>query len=281
MPEEKKVIVDGLLVTYYEGGSGSPLILLHGWPQTSYIWRKVLPELQKLYRVIAIDLPGMGNDNAASSADTQTVASVIKAFCDELKLENIHLVAHDIGAWVAVALALKYENFLRSLVVLDAGIPGLIPDEIFSPLNAKKIWQFYFHAVDVMPEFLLEGKEQEYLSWYFHNKTTVKGAITEEDISTYTNAYTGKERLKHGFDYYRAYSESAVQNLSYRNKLELPILAIGGENAQALNMGVAMQKVSLKRIQSASIAECGHYIAEEQPEKFLELLLSFLKNVGV
>lgn len=195
--------------------------------------------------------------------------------CDQLHLGSIHLVAHDIDAWVAVTFALKYESALKSLIVLDAGIPGLIPDEIFSPLNAKKIWQFYFHAIDEIPEFLIAGKEKEYLSWYFKNKTTVKSAITEEDMAVYIEAYTGNERLKQVFNYYRAFLESAVPNKSYQNKIETPILAIGAENGQGLNMGVAMQKVAIHKIESASIADCGHYIAEEQPEKFLEMCLKF------
>jgi pimeloyl-ACP methyl ester carboxylesterase len=208
------------------------------------------------------------------------VAMLIKSFCDRLGLEKIHLVGHDVGAWVATTFALEYETSLQSLIILDAGIPGLIPDEVFSPLNANKIWQFYFHAIEGMPEFLIEGKEKEYLSWYFTRKTTIKNAITAEDISIYTAAYTGKERLRNGFDYYRAFSESAEQNKSYQHQLSIPILAMGGEQSQGLNVGKAMQKISHAEIESVSLPECGHYITEEQPEKFLALVLAFL-NKGV
>jgi pimeloyl-ACP methyl ester carboxylesterase len=279
LSEKKEVTVDGLTITYYESGSGVPLILLHGWPQTSHIWRKVIPELQKHYRVLSIDLPGMGNLNAAPNADTRSIANVIHSFCKQLNLGSIHLVAHDIGAWVATAFALEHEKSLRSLIVLDAGIPGLIPDEAFSPLNAKKIWQFYFHAIDGMPEFLIVGKEKEYLAWYFTQKATIKEAISEDDISIYVEAYTGKERLKNGFDYYRAFPESAAQNKGYANKVSVPVLAIGGDNAQGLNVGIAMQKISDNKIQAVSIPDCGHYIAEEQPAVFLNLVLDFLHKL--
>jgi len=276
LPGAKETIVDGIKVTYYESGQGDPMILLHGWPQTSYIWRKVFPQLSEHYHVFAIDLPGMGNANTTSAADTLTVAKFIKAFCDQLGLRNIHLVGHDVGAWVATAFALEYEPILQSLIILDAGIPGLIPDEVFSPLNANKIWQFYFHAIEDMPEFLIEGKEKEYLNWYFTRKATVKNAITAEDISVYVAAYAGKERLRNGFDYYRAFPESAAQNRSYQHKLSIPVLAIGGEQSQGVNVGRAMQKIAHRDIQSVSLAECGHYIVEEQPEKFLKLLLEFI-----
>ena len=276
---KKELTVDGLTVTYYESGSGTPLILLHGWPQTSHIWRKVIPELQKHYHVLSIDLPGMGNINASRNADTRSVARVIHSFCEQLALGSIHLVAHDIGAWVATTFALEYEKSLKSLIVLDAGIPGLMPDEVFSPLNAQKIWQFYFHAIDSIPEFLIAGKEKEYLEWYFTKKTTIKGAITEDDISIYVEAYTGKERLKNGFDYYRAFSESAAQNKGYTNKVSVPILAIGADNSQGLNVGVAMQKIAANKIEAVSIPDCGHYIPEEQPMALLNLVLDFLNRL--
>jgi pimeloyl-ACP methyl ester carboxylesterase len=275
MPEVNTAKVGGIKINYYEIGCGDPLILLHGWPQTSYIWRKMLPELSKHYHVFAIDLPGMGNSNALPTADTQTVARFIKSFCDQFGLGKIHLMGHDVGAWVAVAFALEFEKYLKSLVVLDAGIPGLIPEEVFSPVNAEKIWQFYFHAIDGMPEFLIDGKEKEYLTWYFTKKTTVKDAITEADMDVYVCAYTGKERLRNGFNYYRSFAESVDQNKAYQHRLSIPILAVGAANAQGLNMGRAMQKIADHNVRSASIPDCGHYIPEEQPASLLDLLFNF------
>ena len=278
MPEKKVVVIDGIRVRYHEDGMGEPLVLLHGWPQTSHIWRKVMPQLKHYYHVFAIDLPGLGNDDAAQHADTGTVAGLIHSFCQQLKLSGIHVMAHDIGAWVAVTMALEYQQILKSLIVLDGGIPGLIPDEVFSPVNAKKIWQFYFHAIDEIPEFLIEGKESEYLKWYFEKKTTIKDAFSSADIETYVKAYSGRERLRKGFDYYRAFTESAAQNLSYRHKLHIPVLAIGAANSQGLNMGKAMQKIADHEVSSVSIPDCGHYIAEEQPEELLRLVLEFLSG---
>ena len=188
-------------------------------------------------------------------------------------------MAHDVGAWVAVTFALEFEDSLQSLIILDAGIPGLIPDEVFSPINANKIWQFYFHAIEEMPEFLIEGKEREYLNWYLTKKATVKDAIMDDDIAVYTKAYTGKERLSNGFAYYRAFPESSRQNKAYQRKLTIPILAVGGEQAQGANMGKAMQKIANSTVEAVSIADCGHYIAEEMPEKFIDLATNFLNRL--
>lgn len=277
MPPAQTVVVDGVTATYYERGAGEPMVLLHGWPQTSYVWRKVLPALAKHYHVVAIDLPGLGNEHALPTADTGTVARFLKTLCDQLGLGPLHLVGHDVGAWVAVTFALEFEAALRSLTILDAGIPGLIPEAVFHPGNASKIWQFYFHAIDDLPEFLIGGKEQQYLSWYFTRKAVVEGAITAADVGVYTAAYAGQQRLQDGFAYYRAFPKSAQQNLTYQRQLAIPMLAIGGEQAMAATIGKALQKIARAEIESVSIAQCGHYIPEEQPEALVQLLLDFLK----
>lgn len=268
-------------VTYYEDGnnSESTIVLLHGWPQTSYVWRKVFPSLAEQHRVIAIDLPGMGNDNIAEKTDTKSIAAIVKEVCDKLHLEKVHLVGHDIGAWVAAAFAIDYEDKLKSLIVMDAGIPGLIPDEVFIPANAGKIWQFYFHSIQELPEMLIEGKEREYLTWYFVNKSAVKDAITEEDIEHYFKAYNGKKRLANSFAYYKSFPESCEQNNARTKHLDIPILAIGGEKAQGLNMGRAMNKMCEDNVTAVNIADCGHYIPEEQPEEMLRVFTEFFATV--
>ncbi|HTN38233.1 MAG TPA: alpha/beta hydrolase, partial [Arachidicoccus sp.] len=166
MPLEKAITVNGTKLAYYEQGKGETIFLLHGWPQTSHIWRKVLPHLAKKFRVIAVDLPGLGKSANPSSYDTKNIATIINQLAGALRIDQLHLVGHDIGAWVAVAFALNFESKLKTLTVIDAGIPGLMPPSVFQPENANKIWQFYFHTIDELPEFLTAGREKQYFSWY-------------------------------------------------------------------------------------------------------------------
>lgn len=278
MPTEKILTVDNLKLAYFEQGQGPTIILLHGWPQTSYVWRKIFPELSKKYRVIAIDLPGLGNSEKSTRYDTKHIATIINDFTDSLGLKKFHLVGHDIGSWVAVPYALFFESKLISLAVLDAGIPGIIPSSLFQPEHANKIWQFYFHAIDEIPELLTEGKEKEYLSWYFTKKTFIKSAISEIDIETYYLAYKGKEKMSNGFDYYRAFCESAKQNTTVKTKLNIPVLAIGGEYAVADQVGIAMNKIA-ENIETKVIENCGHYIPEEQPKELINNIVKFIGRV--
>lgn len=270
MPDAKFIEIESTKLCYYEQGHGEVILLLHGWPQTSYVWRKVMPELAKKHRVIAVDLPGLGNSGAAGSYDTRSVAEIISKFITVQKIGKVHLVSHDVGSWVAVSFALDHEEQLNTLTVIDAAIPGFMGEEVFKPGNAKKIWQFYFHAVADIPEFLVAGKEKEYLSWYFSNKSFVKPAISEHDLEVYVKAYTGKERLGRGFDYYRAFNVSAQCNKVAARRLQIPVLALGGQYALGEQIGNALKAVCTPKV--VVIKDCGHYVPEEQPEETVKYI---------
>ncbi len=265
MTAAKFIEIGSTRMCYYEEGHGDVILLLHGWPQTSYVWRKVMPELAKTNRVIAVDLPGLGDSEAIASYDTGSVAEIISRFISVMEIAKVHLVSHDVGSWVAVSFALNFEGQLQSLTVIDAAIPGFMSDAVFKPENAKKIWQFYFHAVADIPEFLVAGKEKEYFSWYFSNKSFIRSAISEEDLDVYVQAYAGKEKLGRGFEYYRAFNESAAHNIAVQRRLQIPVLALGGQYALGEQIGNALKAVSDPRV--IVIKDCGHYVPEEQPEE--------------
>lgn len=273
---ERNIInIRGKSIAYKTEGEGVPIVLLHGWPQSSYMWRKVVSALAAKHRVVLIDLPGLGGSQSYDVFDTGFVAGIIADAIEALGISSCHLVGHDIGAWVVTSLALQFESHLKSLAVIDAGIPGLVPDEIFKPGNAQRVWQFYFHAVADIPELLIEGREKEYLSWYFRNKAVVKGAITDDDIAHYTNQYRRKHGMSDGFGYYRAFTKSADQNRSFQHKLSIPVLAIGAESGVGASIGMAMDKIATN-VTTKVIADCGHYVPEERPNEFSALLLAFV-----
>ncbi|WP_418178922.1 alpha/beta fold hydrolase [Aliarcobacter lanthieri] len=271
---QKSTNIDEICISYNIEGQGETIILLHGWPQTSYMWRKITPVLSKKFRVITLDLPGLGNSSVAKSYDTKNIATILNEFIKKLKIEKFHLVGHDIGAWVATTYCIYFKESLKSLTIIDAGIPGLIPDELFCLGNTNKIWQFFFHSVEKIPEFLVKGREKEYISWYFNKKSYIKDAINEEDIQNYYLAY--KDKMKNGFEYYRYFQESAKQNKVLTSKLDIKILAIGGEFALKEQVGVAMQKIS-NQVTTKVMENCGHYISEEQPEKLTKILIDFYR----
>ncbi|OIQ79366.1 soluble epoxide hydrolase [mine drainage metagenome] len=275
--EQLHINIEGKAIGYKTAGTGTPVILLHGWPQTSHMWRKVVSAIASRHQVIMIDLPGLGGSETYDIYDTGFIAEIIAKTAQTLGVSEYHLVGHDIGAWVAVAQARLFEGQLRSLTVIDAGIPGLIPDAIFKPENAQRVWQFYFHAVADIPELLIKGREKEYLAWYFRNKSIVKDAITDLDVAYYAEQYSRQHAMSNGFGYYRAFSLSAEQNSAVHQKLTIPILAIGAASGVGASIGMAMDKIA-ERATTKVIANCGHYVPEERPSEFAELLLSFMED---
>lgn len=263
-------------VAYYIRGNkhNEAIVLLHGWPETSKIWDKVALELSENYYTVAIDLPGLGDSDGIGNHNTEHVASFVYEIVDALHIKTFHLLSHDIGSWVAVTYGLRYEQTLKSLTLIDAGIPGLLPESYFGMDNAEKAWHFYFHAIEALPELLLKGKEQEYLEWFFTHKSFIKTAITAQDIQYYCEKYKGN--FTGGFDYYRQYQISAEINNSLLHKLHVPVLAIGGQYAVSDKMMAVAHALSDNGLCEV-IADCGHYVPEEQPQSLLVVFKKFLK----
>src|SRR4051794_22958393 len=120
--------VNGVKLHYVEGGRGRTVVLIPGWPQTWYAWRKVMPDLAKNYRVVAVDVRGMGDSSRPESGyDTQTVAGDVSALMSKLGISRYSIIGHDVGMWIAYPLAAQQGQAIERLVMAEATIPGVTP----------------------------------------------------------------------------------------------------------------------------------------------------------
>jgi len=152
--------VDGTAIHYAEAGSGDPVVLVPGWPETWYAWRRVMPLLAAAgYRAVALDPPGLGDSGllADGKYDTGRVADLLQGAVKALGLGRYHLVGHDVGTWISFAWGSRHAADLRSLTLLEAALPGITPDAAFGVGNAPKVFQFYLNAVPELPELLVRG----------------------------------------------------------------------------------------------------------------------------
>jgi microsomal epoxide hydrolase len=268
--------IDGLRLHYVQAGKGALVVLLSGFPQSWYAWRKVMPALAEYYTVIAVDLPGQGDsDKPTTGYDTQSLARSVHRLVTKLGHERFFLAAHDVGAWVSLPLCMAYPESVRRLVILDAFVPGVtLPEAIpVSPSNWKS-WHLAFHAIPDLPETLITGREREYITWFLRRKAADPSVFTDEDISEYLRIFTASGALRAGLAYYRAVFESIVQNKAFTKKLEMPVLAFGGEQGSAPKMAESM-KVVANNVRGSAIPNCGHYIPEEAPEFLAKEMLAF------
>ncbi|MGP2438136.1 alpha/beta fold hydrolase [Streptomyces sp. JW3] len=272
----------GVRLHAVEGGrpDGPPVVLLAGFPQTWWAWRKVMPSLAGRFHVIAIDLPGQGHSERPDiSYDTHTVAAHVHAAVEALGVPAYWLVAHDIGAWVAFSLALKYRSRLRGLALLDAGIPGItLPDAIpTDPARAWKTWHFAFHLVPELPETLLAGREREYVGWFLKAKTLAADTFDDAEIERYAASVAADGGLRASLAYYRDAAESARRNHEAleRQRLELPLLGISGSHGSIPDMAASLGPWA-DRATGIVVPESGHFIPDEQPAAVAAALTDFV-----
>lgn len=266
--------VDALHLRHYELGTGQTVVLLHGWPQTSWAWRKVIPRLAKQYRVMAFDCPGLGASGPATAGySKRALARDLHRVFDVLGLDEINIVGHDLGAVIAYAIARQFPNTIRTLTVMDDPIPGLADWD--SVKGAWPRWHFAFNALSGLPEKLVHGRELEFFSWFYGNAFQ-KQAITSADAEHYAESYARLESLQAGFAYYRAFDQDAADNRADAGRLEMPVLALGGDHSPWRTYLQDILKDRCRHIEGEIVPDCGHYIPEEQPDWLVKRLARFI-----
>ena len=277
--------VDGVRLHYVTGGKadGEPVVLLAGFPESWFAWRKVMPLLAPAFRIIAPDLPGQGDsDRPQGGYDTEALAAMVHGLLRQLGVTRCCMAAHDVGAWVAYPYAALFGGEVRRLVLMDAGIPGItLPDALpTAPERAWRTWHFAFHALPDLPEMLIAGRERPYLDWFLRRKTANPDAFSEDDISEYLRVFTKDGGLRAGLAYYRAATLSAQQNraLAERGKLAMPVLALGADQGSIADMAAPLGAFAAD-VRGGVVANCGHFIPEEQPEAAARELAAFFGEV--
>jgi pimeloyl-ACP methyl ester carboxylesterase len=267
--------VNNVRLHYVKGGRGEPVVLLHGFAETWYMWRNIMPELAKSYTVIVPDLRGAGDsDKPATCYDKRTLAEDIYQLLQQLGYQRIFLVGHDIGLMVSYAYSAAHPAEVRRLALLDAPIPGT---KVFEELvSSGGAWHFAFHNVQNLPESLVAGRERTYLTEGFYRAQSYNpAAFTEADVDEYVRCYSSPGGMRAGFEYFRAFPEDSKQNKEYfRRKLSMPVLALGGAQSFGPLM-INMVKEVATNVRGGIIEQCGHWIADDRPEYLTEQLLVF------
>ena len=277
--------VNGIQMHYVIGGQGDPVVLLHGWPETWYAWRHVMPALAKNYTVIAPDLRGLGDSSKPPTGyDGKTVAEDIHQLVTQLGFNTIFLVGHDIGAFVVYPYAAAHPTEVKRLVVMEVPPPitGFFPPPSMN--RGPPLWWIFFHQTPDVPEALVQGKEMTYLSWFYHNLANNPAAITQADINEYVSHYSAPGGMRAGFEYYRAIPQDAIQNENYsKTNLTMPVLALGAGYIPAFggNPNTAVEngmKMLAQNVTGIIVPNSGHFIQEEQPDVVVKLLSNFFRG---
>jgi len=270
----RTVQIDGVQLHYLSAGHGTPLILLHGYAETSLMWKPIIPALAQRFTVIAPDLPGIGDSGIPSDGlDMKTAAIRIHDLVKSLGVQKAEVVGHDIGLMVAYAYAALFPTEVTKLVLMDAFLPGVEGWE--AVYNNPNIWHFRFNGPT--PEALVQGRERTYFDYFWDDFAADKTkSIPEADRKAYAAAYARPGRMHAGWAYFVSFLQAAKDfaQLS-QSKLTMPVLTIGGDKSLGEALG---QQAKLVATDATAIVlkDTGHWVLEERPKETTEALEKFL-----
>ncbi|KEY67091.1 hypothetical protein S7711_07066 [Stachybotrys chartarum IBT 7711] len=260
------------------------IVLIHGFPQTSYQFRKVVdPFVSAGYRVIAPDYRGAGASSKPDTAYTKSaMAADILHLLEHLSIEEpVHVVGHDIGGMVAYAFASRYAHHTASVVWGECPLPGTLAHDQSRTTRGVEFFHFLFHSVPDLPEALVAGRERIYLNHFYTKLCCNAGAITPADVDYYARSYSEPGALRCGFDVYRTFLQDADENndwISKNGKLRVRALGLNGRagpfQTEAADMMAEVHEKGTYEV--ATVPDSGHWIAEENPEEFVRVILEFI-----
>ena len=260
---------------YVTAGQGPAVLLLHGWPQTWYMWRDVIPGLAENYFVIAPDLRGLGDSSRpVAGYDKKTLAQdVWRLVHNVLGRDELFVVGHDWGGPTAFAVAAQHRDAVKRLAIFDVPVPG-----DGTPVMFASRWHHGLHWELDFPEALTAGREDIYLGFFYRNWGGRPDDISAAAQSEYVRAYRQPGAMRAGFNLYRATPQDVADNQVFlsEGKLKMPVLCYGG----ALGRGrgpLAMEswRRVAEDVRGGVIEDCGHWIPEERPQWVVEQLLAF------
>jgi pimeloyl-ACP methyl ester carboxylesterase len=271
---ERTARIDGVNLHYRIGGTGSPVVLMHGYAETGHMWSPVMPDLAKIHTVIVPDLRGAGSsDKPATGYDKKTMAQDIHGLVKSLGFDKATIVGHDIGLMVAYAYAAQYPDETDHVVLMDAFLPGIG--------NWKDMWLmrdlWHFHFYGEVPLALVAGRERTYFEHFWNDfAANPKHSVPEADRQIYAAAYAQPGGMRAGFEFFRNFEQDARDFQQFaRNKLTMPVRVISGEKSGGVFL-IDQVRLVANDVQGKVIQGSGHWLLEEAPEKVIPVLNEYV-----
>jgi pimeloyl-ACP methyl ester carboxylesterase len=266
--------VNGVRLHYLIAGEGDPVVLLHGYAETSHMWLPLIEKLADKHTVIAPDLRGFGQSSAPEDGYTKAaMAQDIHALVKSLKYDRIRLVGHDIGLMVAYAYAVQYPDDVDRLVLMEAFLPGV--GDWNSVFLLRDLWHFHFYGKT--PLALVTGRERIYLDHFWNDfAADPTKSVSEKDREFYAKAYAAPGHMKAGMEVFRAFPKDAEDFAKFaKTKLQMPMLVLSGEKAGGPFL-IEQGKMLADNVEGVLVKGSGHWLMEEAPDQVIPKLVVFL-----
>jgi pimeloyl-ACP methyl ester carboxylesterase len=268
--------VNGVRLRFFIGGTGSPVVLLHGYAETGHMWRPIMPQLAASHTVIVPDLRGAGDSSKPEFGyDKKNMAVDIHDLVVSLGFKRAMIVGHDIGLMVAYAYAAQFPEETGRLVLMDAFLPGI--GDWKNVWLMRDLWHFHFYGKT--PLALVKGRERTYFEHFWNDfAADAKRSVPEADRRFYAKAYAQPGAMRAGFEYFRNFEKDAQDFAKFsKAKLAMPVLVLTGEKASG-NFLIGQARMVATDVQGQVIPGSGHWLMEEAPEKTIPALVTFLNS---
>jgi pimeloyl-ACP methyl ester carboxylesterase len=266
--------VNGTRIHYYIGGKGSPVVLLHGYAQTSHMWTPIMPLLAKNHTVIVPDLRGAGGSSKPETGyDKKNMAVDIHDLVTSLKLDRVAIVGHDIGLMVAYAYAAQFPQATDRLVLMDAFLPGI--GDWKNVWLMRDLWHFRFYGE--VPLALVNGRERIYFEHFWNDfAADPKHSVSEANRQLYAKAYAQPGGMRAGFEYFRNFEQDAKDFAALSaTPLPMPVFVLTGEKASG-NFLIEQTKLVATNVQGQVVSGSGHWLMDEAPQITIPALITFI-----
>src|SRR5437867_5553071 len=266
--------VNGVRIHYSIGGKGSPVVLLHGYAQTSHMWNPIMPLLARNHTVIVTDLRGAGGSSKPESGyDKKNMAVDIYDLVMLLGFKRASVVGHDIGLMVAYAYAAQFPQEAERLVLMDAFVRGI--GDWQNVWLMRDLWHFHFHGE--VPLALVKGRERTYFEHFWYDfAADPKRSVSEADRRVYAKAYARPNGMRAGFEYFKNFERDAKDFAELSTSpLPMPVFVLTGEKASG-NFLIEQTKLVATNVQGQVVTGSGHWLMEEAPDKVIPALTTFL-----
>jgi pimeloyl-ACP methyl ester carboxylesterase len=261
---------------YLIAGEGDPVFLLHGYAQTSHMWRPLISELAKTHRVIAPDLRGFGSSSKPESGyDKKTMAQDIHALAASLGHSRIAIAGHDIGLMVAYAHAAQFPGEVTSIALMDAFLPGI--GDWKTVWLLRDLWHFHFYGKT--PLALVEGRERIYFEHFWNDfAANPDHSVSEADRQLYAASYAQPGAMRAGFEVFRAFEQDAVDFAAFsKTKLKMPMLVLTGEKASGEFL-IRQARLVADKVEGVVVNGSGHWLIDEAPDQVIPRLVTFFNS---
>lgn len=274
VPQSRFAQANGVRLHYLAAGKGAPVILLHGYAQTSHMWRPLMAELAKTHTVIAPDLRGFGaSAKPPQGYEKKSMAQDVHALATALGHRRVKIVGHDIGLMVAYAYAAQYRDEVDRIALMDAFLPGV--GDWSKVWLLRDLWHFHFYGE--VPLKLVAGRERIYLEHFWNDFAADRTkSVPERDRRFYATAYAQRGAMAAGFEVFRAFERDAPDFAKLaETKLPMPMLVLTGEKASGEFL-IQQGRLVADKVEGVVVKGAGHWLMEEAPSQVIPKLVEFL-----